>query len=95
MVQPSILSILSLLLSKFVSISIRHVFQVNTSKYRRPDSRRLRARAEVPKQAGDAGSKLAVSSELCFKASKSSWDTWLPHYTALHSAVGSVDAVTC
>lgn len=92
MVQSSILSLLH---SKVVSISIPHLFQVNTSKSRRPDSRRLKACAEVPKQAGDPGGKLAVSSELCFKASESSWEAWLPHDTALHSAVVSVDVVTC
>lgn len=88
-------SILSLLLSKFVSIAIPHLFQGNTSKSRRPDSRRLRACAEAPKQAGDPGSKLAVSSALCFKASESCWEAWLPHYRALHSAVVSADMVIC
>lgn len=72
------LTISSLLLSKFVSVSILHLFQVKTRKSRRPDSRRLRPCAGVPKQAGDPGSKLAVSSGLCVKVLLGDVGTALP-----------------
>lgn len=91
-INSPVIYFISSLLSKFVSTSIPDLFQISMAKCRRLDSRRLQASAET--SAHDSGSKLAVSSELCFKARKPSWEVWLPHHTAPHSAVVSLNVVT-